>query len=103
MTFFMDIDIEGVLHKNQCKSTLLFQIPEIKSSGQMCAHIVVVYELAEAPPAGPSTHSFLQGNWCVCVFSQKRGPGHGTWATQQNTHAARPVQCNERQMVYGAH
>ena len=38
-----------------------------------------------ATAAGPSTHSFLQRQWCFSFSShQKRGPGHGTWATQQN-------------------
>jgi hypothetical protein len=45
----------------------------------MHAQTVVVHELAKAPPAGPSTHSFQQGHWCFFSLSQKRGPGHGTW------------------------
>jgi hypothetical protein len=41
-----------------------------------------------ATAAGPSTHSFLQRQWCFSFSShQKRGPGHGTWATQQNTRS----------------
>jgi hypothetical protein len=65
--------------KISIQPTLLFQIQEIKSSGQMHAQTVVVHELAKAPPAGPSTHSFQQGHWCFFSLSQKRGPGHGTW------------------------
>ena len=76
----------SIIQNHSSYSAHIYQPNVFPSSGQMCAHIVVVYELAEAPPAGPSTHSFLQGNWCVCVVSLRKEDQDMAHGLHNKTH-----------------